>query len=57
MPKGQAINLYRDYLAYDNTTFQTKYGVEKSVFDENMFFVTEILQQTVQESWSNRSFT
>ena len=39
MPKGQAINLYRDYLAYDNTTFQTKYGVEKSVFDENMFFL------------------
>ena len=38
MPKGQAINLYRDYLAYDNTTFQTKYGVEKNVFDEDLFF-------------------
>ena len=38
MPKGQAIILYRDYLAYDNTTFQTKYGVEKNVFDEDLFF-------------------
>jgi len=38
MPKGQAINLYRDYLAYDNTAFQTKYGVEKNVFDEDLFF-------------------
>ena len=38
IPKGQAINLYRDYLSHDETTFETKYGVSKDVFDSLMFF-------------------
>ena len=38
IPKGQAINLYRDYLSHDEITFETKYGVSKDVFDSLMFF-------------------
>lgn len=33
VPKGQAINLYRDWLGLDDAAFKTKYGVEKSNFD------------------------
>lgn len=38
IPKGQAINLYRDFLNMDNEAFKSKYGKDKSVFDEENFF-------------------
>lgn len=38
IPKGQAINLYRDYLSKDDNSFKEKYGVEKSIFDGKDFF-------------------
>ncbi|HLV42667.1 MAG TPA: pitrilysin family protein [Brumimicrobium sp.] len=41
IPKGQAINLYRDYLALDNKAFTEKYGKDKSIFDEKDFFNTK----------------
>jgi predicted Zn-dependent peptidase len=40
IPKGQAINLYRDYLALDNTAFSTKYGKDKTIFNDKDFFKT-----------------
>lgn len=38
IPKGQAINLYRDFLNLDAEAFKAKYGKEKSIFDEENFF-------------------
>jgi predicted Zn-dependent peptidase len=38
IPKGQAINLYRDYLNMDNDSFKEKYGKDMSVFDDEFFF-------------------
>jgi predicted Zn-dependent peptidase len=38
IPKGQAINLYRDYLNMDDAAFKAKHGKDKSVFDEDNFF-------------------
>ncbi|HLW30212.1 MAG TPA: pitrilysin family protein [Brumimicrobium sp.] len=40
IPKGQAINLYRDYLALDNDQFLKVYGKDKSIFNEKDFFQT-----------------
>lgn len=37
IPKGQAINLYRDYLILSDKDFSTKYSVEKSIFDKDFF--------------------
>lgn len=33
IPKGQAINLFRDFEILDDAAFKTKYGVEKTKFD------------------------
>lgn len=41
MPKGQAINLYRDYLRLDEEGFKKEYGVSKSVFNEKDFFASK----------------
>lgn len=38
IPKGQAINLYRDFLSLSDADFYKKYSVEKSIFDDNDFF-------------------
>lgn len=38
IPKGQAINLYRDYLNLDEEAFSSKYGKQKSIFDKDHFF-------------------
>ena len=38
IPKGQAINLYRDYLNLSDDKFEEKYGKSKSIFDEENFF-------------------
>jgi len=38
IPKGQAINLYRDYLRLSDAEFANKYAIEKSLFDEKDFF-------------------
>ncbi|WP_317126923.1 M16 family metallopeptidase [Brumimicrobium aurantiacum] len=40
IPKGQAINLYRDYLNLDNDAFTAKYGKGKAIFNEKDFFNT-----------------
>ncbi|MBU2018511.1 MAG: insulinase family protein [Bacteroidetes bacterium] len=37
IPKGQAINLYRDWVNYDDSKFKGKYGIEKSKFDSKNF--------------------
>ena len=41
IPKGQAINLYRDFLKLDEATFKTKYAVDKSAFNREDFFKTD----------------
>jgi predicted Zn-dependent peptidase len=41
MPKGQAINLYRDYLRLDEEGFKKEYSVSKSIFDEKDFFASK----------------
>ena len=38
IPKGQAINLYRDFLNLEEEEFKTKYGKDKSIFNEDNFF-------------------
>lgn len=40
IPKGQAINLYRDYLNLDEASFQKTYGKSKSIFNKDDFFKT-----------------
>lgn len=37
IPKGQAINLLRDFENLDDATFKTTYGVDKSTFDAKNF--------------------
>lgn len=37
IPKGQAINMYRDFELMDDATFTKTYGVSKSSFDANNF--------------------
>ncbi|MGM0478899.1 MAG: M16 family metallopeptidase [Bacteroidota bacterium] len=38
IPKGQAINLYRDYISLSEDEFQEKYDHSKDLFDEDQFF-------------------
>lgn len=40
IPKGQAINLYRDYLNLDDAAFEKVYGKKKSIFNKDDFFKT-----------------
>jgi predicted Zn-dependent peptidase len=40
IPKGQAINLYRDFIMLDEAAFQTKYEISKSIFNQENFFAT-----------------
>lgn len=40
IPKGEAINLYRDYLQMSDSEFRTKYGKDKSIFNQEDFFKT-----------------
>jgi len=37
IPKGQAINMYRDFETMDDEAFSAKYEVSKSLFDKNDF--------------------
>lgn len=37
IPKGQSINLYRDFIGLSDADFSKKYGVEKSIFDKDFF--------------------
>lgn len=37
IPKGQAINLYRDFISLNDEAFKTRYQVEKSKFDAKNF--------------------
>jgi zinc protease len=38
MPKGQAISLYRDFIAQSDADFEKRYGIAKSKFGKNDFF-------------------
>jgi zinc protease len=38
IPAGQGINLYRDFLNLNDQDFKTKYGIEKSTFDQSNYF-------------------
>ncbi len=40
IPKGQAINLYRDFLDLSDADFKEKYGKDKSIFNQDDFFKT-----------------
>ncbi|MBW7867719.1 MAG: insulinase family protein [Brumimicrobium sp.] len=40
IPKGQAINLYRDFINIDDVAFKSRYGVDKSIFNKEDFFKT-----------------
>ena len=40
IPKGQAINLYRDFLNLSDDAFREKHNVAKSVFNQENFFAT-----------------
>ncbi len=44
IPKGQAINLYRDYLANSDEEFKKTYGAEKSIFESTHFFSSKSVQ-------------
>lgn len=37
IPKGQAINVYRDFITVSDAEFQKRYGIEKSKFDAKDF--------------------
>ena len=37
MPKGQAINMFRDFELMEDAAFASKYGVDKKMFDEKNF--------------------
>lgn len=37
IPKGQTINLYRDFLDLSDADFTKRYGVEKSIFGDDFF--------------------
>lgn len=37
MPKGQAITLYRDFIAQTDADFENRYGISKSKFDKKDF--------------------
>ncbi|MEN9742364.1 MAG: hypothetical protein RLZZ65_169 [Bacteroidota bacterium] len=37
IPKGQAINLYRDFISLDDAAFKARYQVDKSSFDAKNF--------------------
>ena len=37
IPKGQAINMYRDWELLSDDAFEGKYGVKRSSFDANNF--------------------
>lgn len=41
VPKGQAINLYRDFENISEEAFETKYGVKKAIFDSKDFFLSK----------------
>ena len=41
IPAGQGINLYRDFLSLKDDEFKTKYGVEKSKFNQKNYFNTK----------------
>jgi len=41
IPKGQAINLYRDYLRLSDVDFLNKYSIEKMLFDDKDFFASK----------------
>nr|WP_299201892.1 pitrilysin family protein [uncultured Brumimicrobium sp.] len=41
IPKGQAINLYRDYLTLEEEEFAKTYGKSKSVFNDKDFFSSD----------------
>lgn len=38
IPKGEAINLYRDFENTTDVAFKSKYGVDKAIFDSTNFF-------------------
>lgn len=40
IPKGQAINLYRDFLDMEDNAFEKKHGVSKSIFNQDDFFAS-----------------
>lgn len=40
IPKGQAINLYRDFLNLSDDAFREKHNVAKSIFNQDDFFAT-----------------
>lgn len=40
IPKGQAINLYRNFLVLSDSDFEKKYRIAKSVFNADNFFAT-----------------
>jgi zinc protease len=40
IPKGQAINLYRDFIRMDEEAFKAKHGVSRSIFNQDDFFQT-----------------
>ena len=41
IPKGQALNLYRDFVNYSDGEFETKYKIAKSKFDAKQFMASK----------------
>ena len=41
IPKGQALNLYRDFINYSDVEFENKYKVAKSKFDAKQFMASK----------------
>ncbi len=41
IPKGQALNLYRDFVNYSDAEFEKKYQISKSKFDDKNFIASK----------------
>jgi zinc protease len=41
IPKGQALNLYRDFVNYSDSEFEAKYKIAKSKFDAKQFMASK----------------
>ncbi len=41
IPKGQALNLYRDFVNYSDSEFESKYKIAKSKFDAKQFMASK----------------
>mgnify|MGYP000859437158 CR=1 FL=1 len=57
IPKGQTINLYRDYLILSDADFSKKYAVEKSIFDKDFLNSKSVKAKAIIAEYSKKPTT